>query len=382
MPPKRKNPKPATSPKTSPSSNSKATQAQGLPRSKSSPRALSQLPPGLQQLVLDIFATALRGRFNDSLPAILQEIKGHLYARDFDKAFGRDDYLEAYCARWSPSRALGILQVMHSTLRRILDPIDRPEDDPPEPVVSNLTLSGEDSKLEVVCLGGGAGTELAVLAALCGVLGSENGGDSESCSNITLKLELVDIANWSSVLQSLYDCITLAKPEEPKLTNSVGHAVQCHPQIISPDAFQYAFHQHDVLKMSSKDLRSLVKDARLVTLCFTLNELYSTSLSMTNAFLLQLADTMQPDAYLLVIDSAGSYSTVQLNGREKKYPMQWLLDHVLDRPLGDKGFEPPGGSWKKVDCEDSVWFRYSSTLRYPLQLENMRYQYHLFKRVA
>jgi len=112
--------------------------------------------------------------------------------------------------------------------------------------------------------------------------------------------------------------------------------------------------------------------------------LYSTSLSLTQKFLLNLTSTLSTGAMLLVVDSPGSYSTITLNGAEKKYPMQWLLDHTLltqaDRdPTGKK--KEMDAKWEKVHEDESRWFRLSPDLRYPIELENMRMQVHLYRRL-
>jgi hypothetical protein len=66
-----------------------------------------------QQAVLDVFKSAAADDLGDSLQPLLQEVKQHLFNRDFLQAFGRDDYLGAYSARWSPSRALGYSRRNH-----------------------------------------------------------------------------------------------------------------------------------------------------------------------------------------------------------------------------------------------------------------------------
>lgn len=83
---------------------------------------------------------------------------------------------------------------------------------------------------------------------------------------------------------------------------------------------------------------------------------------------------------LLIIDSPGSYSTSSVNGSEKKYPMHWLLSHTL--------METAKGAWERVVSEESKWWRLpvgsgdgDGGLRYPIGLENMRFQMHLFRRV-
>ncbi|RYC57749.1 hypothetical protein CHU98_g8463 [Xylaria longipes] len=93
--------------------------------------------------------------------------------------------------------------------------------------------------------------------------------------------------------------------------------------------------------------------------------------------------------------------------------MQWLLEHTLipppsrrktagaeERPPADEGDqqkpteeekkeeekkeeegeeEKDGIRWEKIESRDSVWFRVADGLRYPIPLENMRYQMHLYR---
>lgn len=113
---------------------------------------------------------------------------------------------------------------------------------------------------------------------------------------------------------------------------------------------------------------------------FTLNELYSTSVSKTQRLLFELTVATRPGTLLLVVDSPGSYSTVTINGAEKKYPMQWLLDHTLLEASRKTRVLPPGDHWTKVLTDESRWFRLPKGLDYPIELENMRYQIHLYRR--
>ena len=66
-----------------------------------------------QQHILSIFRTAFSATLaDDSLPSLLQSLKTALFNRDFGAAFGRAEYLDAYAARWSPTRALGYADVL------------------------------------------------------------------------------------------------------------------------------------------------------------------------------------------------------------------------------------------------------------------------------
>ena len=89
-----------------------------------------------------------------------------------------------------------------------------------------------------------------------------------------------------------------------------------------------------------------------------------------------------------MVDSAGSYAEVGVGKEEesKKYPMQWLLDHTLlesatqiNHPVTKKDHVR---KWEKLRGEESRWFRLPDGLKYPLELEDMRYQMHLYRRIA
>ena len=320
------------------------------------PKVGSNIPLDLQQRCLDIFRDALRP--DDSDAAILQEVKGHLYNRDFATAFGKEDYLRVYASRWSPSRALAYLDVLAS-LHEYLELSHRQD---------------SESRLRIACLGGGAGGELVALAAWASGLA----GADASNSAFKLDLDLVDMADWHRVTEDLHRHATTP----PELSKYASQAKRdANRALVEPESFSSRFHQLDVLAIDSASRESLVSllgEADLVTFMFTLNELYSTSLPSTQALLSRITETMRPGSHLLVVDSPGSYSTVSLNGAEKKYPMQWLLDYTL--LSSQKGRDDEEPKWEKVVSDESRWFRLSKQLRYPILLEDMRFQMHLYRR--
>ena len=59
--------------------------------------------------------------------------------------------------------------------------------------------------------------------------------------------------------------------------------------------------------------------------------------------------------------------------------MVWLLERVLFvEAAGENGQE----KWEKVgQGEESKWFRLDERLKYPIELEDMRYQMHVYRRV-
>lgn len=314
------------------------------------------IPLELQQLLLNIFKNSFSERFAADIKPLLQEVKGHLYNRDFATAFGQDEYLETYAARWSASRALGYVDLFWDLRGKLW---------PEQP---NSDVEPSSKRREIVCLGGGAGAELVALAGVQKMLSREGGDGSEM-----LSVRAVDVADWSKVIEQLAQHVVKAPP----LSKYASAAVQAaNGALIEPGSFDVSFHQHDILNQESGTLSKLIEGAGLVTLMFTLNELYSTSLSLTQKFLLDLTALLPVGALLLVVDSPGSYSTITLNGAEKKYPMQWLLDHTL---LNESKKEKV--KWEKTREDESRWFRLGQTLQYPIELENMRMQLHLYRRV-
>jgi 25S rRNA (uracil2843-N3)-methyltransferase len=133
--------------------------------------------------------------------------------------------------------------------------------------------------------------------------------------------------------------------------------------------------------MNQSQIASIVgKGPKLLTLLFTLNELYTSSISKTTAFLLKLTIAAKPGSLLLVVDSPGSYSETAVGNAAKKYPMHFLLNHTLIGPSKPDDIEI-SPDWEKVVSDDSRWFRIPEGLRYPISLENMRYQIHLYRRI-
>lgn len=342
------------------------------PLTKPSP----QTPPAIQQRLLDTFTTAFSDLLSSStLLDSIQRIKGHLYAREFDSAFGEEELREAYAARWSAGRALGYaeLALQWEELAEVLRG-GRREQEGKE--------SDQGDKVCVACLGGGAGAEVVGFTGAAGWLRKANGlkgGDwmkgAETCGGgdtSKVMLQVVDVADWASVLAELRETVTRSP-----VAQSTGSTASHVPLLNSSD-FEVAFQQQDLLLMESAALKRLVHGCALVTLMFTLNELYTTSLPRTTALLLSLTDALRTGTLLLVVDSPGSYSTVKLGkGGEKRYPMQWLLNHTLLQAAKIDARD----RWRKIRGEDSKWFRRSKGLEYAVDLEDMRYQAHLYERL-
>ncbi|KAJ4982834.1 hypothetical protein SVAN01_11682 [Stagonosporopsis vannaccii] len=329
----------------------------------------TRIPPETQQLILNIFRNSFGERLESGIQPLLQEVKGHLFDRNFKEAFGREDYLEAYAARWSPSRALGYLGVLWR-MRETLGLIQAPEE---------TNDVGEESResWKVVCLGGGAGAEIGTFGGLHRLLADDQEDRGEDRLK-NMEVVAVDSAAWGNVVTQLTEHIT----RPPPLSKYASAAVKAaNRPLADSTAFKTTFHQHDVLTVDPKTLASALEGANLVTLMFTLNELYTASISLTQQFLLRMTESLTPGAMLLVVDSPGSYSTVSLNGADKNYPMQWLLDHTLLADTSGGKAKEEVRLWEKVQEDDSRWFRLDDRLDYPIELENMRMQLHLYHRL-
>ena len=370
---------------------------------KAIPRKI--LPVELQQLLLDIFKNAFASRFNYNLQPLIQEVKQHLFSRDFVNAFGKECLLEAYAMRWSPSRALAYADLLctcpkiAAALKMVILEERRQSCNdvelPGGPILNATLVNQDDSsrKVNVVCLGGGAGAELLAFATylryISNSLGISNGeGAIEPGGQVYFRMNAVDIKDWSNVLETLHAGLTTA----PEVFQSAkAEALAVNEAFIDSSAFELNFQQHDVLDMDASALRTLLEDCQIVTIMFTLNELYCTSMKATTNLLLSMTSLLSPGALLLVVDSPGSYSTVTVGKVsadeapevQKKYPMQWLLDHTLLEAAAVKDSERRSRDpqWEKIDARESKWFRLQEDLKYPIGLEDMRYQYHLYRRL-
>lgn len=336
------------------------------------------LPLELQQLLLDVFQETFSPRFNVDLQPLVQEVKQHLYNRDFATAFSTEHFLEAYAMRWSPTRALAYADLVWTSPKIFA-------------ALTSRMKNVQNFNVKFVCLGGGAGAELLALTALMRRAGDSFQKHAEETllrETLCLDFTVVDMADWSSVLKPLYSGLTKA-PKVSKYT-SLG-SLAAKRAFIDPNILNMSFRKQDILSMNVSQIGPILQGCHLVTLMFTLNELYFTSMKATTNLLLSMTSLLDPGSLLLVVDSPGSYSTVNIgNASEntdgkvrKKYPMQWLLDHTLlvTAAAGNDRGENRDLQWEKVDECESKWFRLREDLKYPIHLEDMRYQYHFYRRL-
>jgi 25S rRNA (uracil2843-N3)-methyltransferase len=337
----------------------------------------SGLPLALQQLILNQFSRAFAFDSATELHTVIQTVKGHLYNRDFANAFGQPEHLEAYAVRWSAGRALGYADLLSSLASTL-----------------NFDTSSDNADLapsHIICIGGGAGAELVALSVALARSQTESTTPAQS----PLSLTLLDIADWSQPVLKLQRTLTT-----PPLLSEYASATAraANASLISQSSLDVSFLQHDVLTDWPEPLRNeSLPQTDMVTIMFTLNELFTASIAKTTKLLLDLTERMKVGAWLLVVDSPGSYSEVQLGqkmnataaaaesektaeGKTKQYPMKWLLEHAL--------MEVAKGRWEKVLGEDSRWYRVPEGLvgKYEKEtgvaVENMRYQWFLYRRTG
>ncbi|KAK4192929.1 hypothetical protein QBC35DRAFT_159639 [Podospora australis] len=311
------------------------------------------------QRLLDVFRRTFNEVITDAdFEARQQTLKTALFERDFVKAFQDPSSLPVYAARWSPTRAL----CYASVLKGIRPHLDRIITTPEE----------ERQNLKVLSIGGCA----AELAAFCSLL-------SYLPPSVSGHLSLLDSGPWGEVIASMTQTFTTPPPISKYASEAAKLAAE--KAIVDPAArLSVQFLQEDIISLATTSPEKLVpilgaqtEKPLLVTIMFTLNELFTASgIGKTTLFLQNLTASIPFGSLLLVVDSAGSYSEATVGKEQKKYPMQWLLDHIV---LGTQKTPVENRTWKKIESHDSVWFRHTEYLDYPIPLENMRYQMHLYK---
>lgn len=375
-----------------------------------------------QQIILNVFRDTFSDvLFSDTFTSTLQAVKQALYEREFAKAFGDPEYLAVYTTRWSPTRALCYSSIL-SGIRKHLDSIiveeevvvvevttplegeqkqeeeeetETPKDDTEEDSLAsqtaNLSLSPPQKtttpKLNILSIGGGP----AELVALGSFLNQQ---PSKSLSG---SITLLDSAPYSPLLSLLQTSLTTTPPIS-KYASAAAKAANV-PLLSPASRISSNFIQQDALELGKEGFsRVLLADKKdkdvvptLVTLLFTLNELFTSSgIGRTTKFLLDLTASLALGSLLLVVDSPGSYSETTVGkDASKKYPMAWLLDRVLlaTDKHGKATAVVEGRKWRKLETRKSSWFRLAEGrggepgLDYPIGLENMRYQLHLYRLV-
>ncbi|KAF3928723.1 hypothetical protein AA313_de0206728 [Arthrobotrys entomopaga] len=324
--------------------------------------------------ILTTFHDTFSHLFTPNLPSIIQSVKQSLYLRDYISAFDSPDKLQAYVVRWSVARALAYSEMVSSRWWSH------------EVTQCFVPQADVDNRLNVVCIGGGAGAELAGIAAGYSLLTSRsNAGEEEEevfegtiepLRGRGLDITLLDFATWSPIVDSLYNTIT----------DSTGKS---QVQLEKSD-FTVKFYQQDVLSPLSEASISSLASADIITILFTAGELYSQSSTLTTRFLISLHALAKPGALLVIVDSAGGFEDLDFlqkgPGSSNKQSNTtnntiggYKLGFLLDKTLTNRQ------QWEIIASEDAKWWRVPQELkdgddRYPLELENMRCLIRVYRR--
>ncbi|KAI0142260.1 hypothetical protein GGR57DRAFT_394732 [Xylariaceae sp. FL1272] len=427
----KKPPKP-TSKNSGKNTQASASRANAPTSQKSEPKETPE-ERKRQEKLLDIFRLTFRDVLDDekTFASRLQDLKTALFNRDFAGAFGREEALDVYAARWSPTRALGYAKILRGIDQHLKALVGSDFDageisarvaalDLRSDEATDLSQDAERTiikPLKVLAIGGAAAEIVAIADYI-----------STSYTHTGAEITLLDVGPWGPVVEKLRDTLTTPPP----LSKFASAAAQeANKALVQPETFGAEFVQKDVLSLDQRGLEVLLRSSTeskssgtdipptdstsphstsqtstsplLITILFTLNELYTISgIKATTSFLRLLTSLVPAGTLLLVVDSPGSYSEAAVGKEAKKYPMQWLLHHTLmpaprkrastskseGKDQGEDGEEEriskeeekeEAYKWERLETHDSVWFRVAEGLRYPIPLENMRYQMHLYR---
>lgn len=312
-----------------PDSKSKAKPVAGDETEESEPN----VPIKLQQLLLNIFRDSFSTLLtSDDLQPILQEVKTALFEREFARAFGKKEYLEAYSARWSPSRALCYQSILIDIQKHLTKMASlNPDVEAKTPLLKEGTSAQHSIPcLDAVSFGGGAAEVIAFggysrsLRDASQTLSEDDSSEEPEARPLigpipSIDLTLLDSAAWEDVVKVLRSGLV----DPPPLSKyASASAKAANKSLIGAESLETKYRMENVLSMSLSQIKELVGGKpKFLSLLFTLNELYTESISKTTAFLLNLTMATKKGSLLLVVDSPGSYSITSVGADEKKYPM-------------------------------------------------------------
>ncbi|KAJ3291151.1 hypothetical protein HK104_006306 [Borealophlyctis nickersoniae] len=325
-------------------------------------------PTSPEQSLLNVIHTALKPCFSDELDFSLhlRTIKQLFATRDYTAIFTDPVLLPVYAFEYIPGRALCYRDIFVST-KALRDVIKGPG-------------------AYLYCMGAGNGAELVGIAgAMIGldrlddctegrpapppsttVSSSPNSlssstsppppeapvsklSDPSTSLPPDVEIHCQDLSDYGPVLNPLLDSIRSNWPlPSTRLTLSTSVCDLLSP---SPDILASISHQ--------------LSSATLTTAMFVMNELLATSKPNFIKLVSRIVGHMRKGAYLLVVDSAGSFSELKVGRHE--YMVYQLLDAVK--------------AWEVCVAKDSVWYRFPDGLTYPRKLNNMRYFMRLYRKL-
>ena len=242
-----------------------------------------------------------------------QIIKELFFYRKYREIFENQSLLPVYAALYTPSRALCFhdIFIKNEHLKKLL--------------LENSSF---------YCLGAGCGSELIAISRAF----------MEISTTTKIKLHIQDLANYEFLLDQMNQNIR-------KYWN------------LNNDRLELKFSVEDVLE-EDNEFDSNVKESSIITACFLLNELLSTSKQKFVKLVYRMLKNMKPGTLLLVVDSAGSFSDVEIAGNT--YNCWNLLDNLKDLEC--------------ITSSDSVWYRFPTNCKYPTKLNNIRSFVRLYRK--
>ncbi|KAK5671704.1 hypothetical protein QVD99_001543 [Batrachochytrium dendrobatidis] len=285
-----------------------------------------------QQALLGVIQHAFSAIFADpQFPVHVRTIKDLFLERDFVGIFTDPILLPVYAAEYIPCRAL--------CYRDIFLRIDE--------IRTCLHEGGQ-----ILCLGAGNGSELlGIGSALHGM---------QPISSLTVHLQ--DLSSYGSVIQriseSMHALLDIGAPAL-EVTESTGNLLEL-----------------DDLKAT---VIPVACNAKLITAMFILNELLSNSKRGFVTLISQLIEHMPSGGYLLVVDSAGSFSEVKLGSNASSNPDNQSSEPQQRIYMAFKLLDAIHALQTCVSY-DSVWYRCSPHLSFPSKLNSMRYYLRLYQK--
>jgi 25S rRNA (uracil2843-N3)-methyltransferase len=271
------------------------------------------------QEILNILRKALKDHINHpQFQSRLARIKQFFFVRDYESIFTSKDFLGVYAAEYLPHRTLCYRSLFLS-------------------VPSDLISQGIFSN--ILCLGSGNGSELMALASIFPQVSKHQHSNS-------MEVTCQDLSDYQVL---------------PCLMETLKSDFPCHFQ---DDKFTWTFSIGNLVDDPASIIPYLQKST-LVTAFFLLNELFAMSKKGFALFIKTLIENMPPGTFLMVADSAGSFSESQVGNR------QYMVYNFLDAiPALEQVY--------KIDAQ---WFRPERGLQYPLKLNSMRYFVRLYQKI-
>jgi 25S rRNA (uracil2843-N3)-methyltransferase len=161
----------------------------------------------------------------------------------------------------------------------------------------------------------------------------------------------VDQSDWSAVLKQQEAALLAGYP-------SLG------------DRLSVRFQHSDILDPTASSLLPF-PTASVITLLFTISELFLQSRSATLSLLSTITNQTRPGTLLIIVESA-SLGQIPIGTSGNTYPLGMLLDSALTQTKGRA--EEDRAKWEILQEEENKWYRMptGSEECYPLKLENSR----------